>query len=437
MGRRQWRDEGGRVAAGWGILRQIAAGAAAVLMVCAAPGSASANETADDPRAYGYDPKAKSVTGSSSMLSGPELAEGAPYRSTLTGSGPVYFRVALDARSNAYVSAVAVPESDSDLTALHSLQISIVDATGTSCDRQSQGFANGFAQPLAVTAIRTIGSAEGETDAKCQQAGTYYVAVSRSSRGAGAAPWKLDLRVDAEAPLKKAGSGGPSAAAPEAKPTGAPSQVDGGSGFGLAAAVPSGTAISDISAGRSRFYRVPVGWGQRLTVAAELAASRKGSYVASAVSVSVYNPARMHADTAVLGYRGEAATADVEDLPAVAYENRSARQRTDAAMRFPGWYYVKVTASPELATTWGQAPLKLSLRLTVDGAARNQPAYAGDPGIFQIPGVKPSPAPKDPSAAEDADSGGMKPLAIGAFGTGTLLLAVAGVRVARAQRTSP
>ncbi len=409
-------------------------------MVCAVPGAASAHEEAEDPPAtYGYDPKAQTVTGSSSMLSGPELTEGDPYRSTLAGSDPVYFRVALDARSNAYVSAVAVPESGGELTALHSLQVSIMDAEGASCDRQSQGFANGFAQPLAVSAIRTIEAADGETEAKCQEAGTYYVAISRSSRGADAAPWQLDLRVDVEAPLKKAGAGGPSDAAPDtkpAKPTGAPASVEGGTGFALAAPVPSGTATSGISAGQSRFYRVPVGWGQRLTVAAELAASRKGSYVASALSVSVYNPARMHADTAVSGYRGEAATADVEDLPAVAYKNRSARQRTDAAMRFPGWYYVKVTASPELATTWGKDPLKLTVRLTVDGTARNQPAYAGDPGIFHLPGANPSPTPKAPSAAEDTGNGGMKPLAIGAFGTGTLLLAVAGARVARARRTS-
>ncbi|WP_176954025.1 hypothetical protein [Streptomyces indicus] len=95
---------------------------------------------------------------------------------------------------------------------------------------------------------------------------------------------------------------------------------------------------------------------------------------------------------------------------------------------------MKVTASPNLTPTWGNKPLKLSLRLTVEDTPGNQPAYAGDPGIFQLPHTKPTPTPKKPTAAEDGASGGMKTVAIGAFGTGLLLLAVAATRVLRARR---
>ncbi|SDL39214.1 hypothetical protein SAMN05421806_13330 [Streptomyces indicus] len=295
-------------------------------MVCAAPGAALVYATANVPTAYGFDTKAQNVTGSSTMGGAPQLAEGAAYRSALAGGDPVYFRIDLDARRTAYASVVAVPEVGGELTAMHSLQVSLVDAEGTSCDRQSQGFTDGFAQPLALTAVRTNAADAGPAEAKRQQAGTYYVAVSRSNRSAGDAPWQLDLRVDTEAPLKRKGAASPPAAAPSAQPTGAPTNTEGGGGFAVAAPLRTGAAISEIRPGQSQFFRVPIGWGQRLKASVEIAASRKGPYVASAVSVSVYNPARMHADTAWSGYRGEGATIDLDELPAVAYDNRTAEQ---------------------------------------------------------------------------------------------------------------
>ncbi|MGW5733000.1 MULTISPECIES: hypothetical protein [Streptomyces] len=385
---------------------------------------------------YGYDPDARTVRGSSSLLSAPVLAKGAPYRSTLSGSEPVYFRIALDATSHTYVSAVGVPGPGTTPTRTNSLQVKLLDADGNRCDRQGAGFAIGFAQPLAASTSRMIAPAGGATEAKCQRAGTYFVAVSRSPQRAGTAPWGLDLRVDAEPPLKKSRGQAPAARTPRpAAPDGTPTPVEGGAGFAVAARVPEVAASDEITPGQSRFYRVPVDWGQRLTVTAELAGRKKGPYVANGLSVTVYNPARMKVDSASTSYHGKPATADLDALPAVAYENRTDKERTTAAMRFPGWYVVQVTASPELAPTWGRAPLRLTVHLGVKGSARKRPVYAGDPGVFEVPGTRPpAQQTRRPAATETADGGGRKILAIGSITAGALLLVVSAGRVLRGRR---
>ncbi|MGW6054421.1 hypothetical protein [Streptomyces sp. NPDC055189] len=398
-----------------------------------APPSANAAPGSDS---YGYDPDARTVRGSSSMLSAPELAQGTPYRSTLPGSEPLYFRVALDAKSHTYVSVVGIPGAETEPTPTNSLQVKLVDADGNRCDRQGAGFAIGFAQPLAASASRMIAPAGGAAEAKCQDAGTYFVAVSRYRQRAGAAPWGLDLRVDAEPPLKESAAGGPAARSPRpSAPDSTPAAVDGGAGFAVAARVRSGAAAGEIAAGQSRFYRVPVDWGQRLTVAVELAGQKQGPYVANGLSVTVYNPARMKVKGTSTSYHGQPATADLDALPAVAYEHRTDQERSTAAMRFPGWYFVQVTASPELAPTWGRTPLPMTVRLGLKGSARQRPVYAGDPGVFQVPGAQPPRQPsKRPAATGTADEGGMKTLAIGSLTTGVLLLAVSAGRVLRARR---
>ncbi|MER5257406.1 MULTISPECIES: hypothetical protein [unclassified Streptomyces] len=404
----------------------VLAGASMVPPANAAPGSDS----------YGYDPDAQTVRGSSSLLSAPELATGTPYRSTLSGSEPVYFRVALDAKSHTYVSVVGIPGPGTERTPTNSLQVTLVDADGNRCDRQGAGFAIGSAQPLAASASRMIAPTKGAAEAKCQRAGPYFVAVSRYRQRAGAAPWGLDLRVDAEPPLKKSRGDGPAARSPRpSAPDGSPTPVEGGAGFAVAARVREGAVTGEITPGQSRFYRVPVDWGQRLTADAELAGQKKGPYVANGLSVTVYNPARMKVEGTSTSYHGQPATAGLDALPPVAYENRSDRERKTAAMRFPGWYFVQVTASPELAPTWGRKPLRLTVHLDIEGSARKRPVYAGDPGVFEVPGGQP-PAPTTgrPAATETADGGGRMMLATGSFTAGALLLAVSAGRVLRARR---
>ncbi|WP_371524977.1 hypothetical protein OG302_01630 [Streptomyces sp. NBC_01283] len=169
---------------------------------------------APEPDSYGYDPRAQAVRGSSSLLSAPELAKGTPYRSTLPGgSEPVYFRVALDAKLHTYVSVVGIPSPGTERTSTNSLRVTL-DADGHRCDRKGAGFAIGPAQPLAAYTSRMIAPPEGAAEAKCQQADTCFVAVSRYRQRAGTAPWGLDLRVDAEPPLKKARVDGPAARTP-------------------------------------------------------------------------------------------------------------------------------------------------------------------------------------------------------------------------------
>ncbi len=58
----------------------------------------------------------------------------------------------------------------------------------------------------------------------------------------------------------------------------------------------------------------------------------------------------------------------------MAYENRHLMRDDEAAMRFAGWYYVKVTLNPAMAEKFGQG-VRCTLRVTVDGDAERAPDY--------------------------------------------------------------
>ncbi|MDG4857469.1 hypothetical protein P8605_04735 [Streptomyces sp. T-3] len=415
---------------GWGVCALAAA------MTTVSPGPAQAAD--EDPGAYVYDPKATKIEGSSSLLGAPELVEGAAYRSVIGGEKARYFAIELDGTSNGYVSAVAVPKPGTKAGFLDQLHVALLDSEGKTCDGSSTKFRTGeFARPIAATAERLID--RNDPDAKCQKPGTYLLEVARGGRQAAKAPaWGLDLRFDTEAPLRK---GQTPSAPPSTWPTenppdpaGAPKTIKGGLGFSGATRVHTGTWRSEALPGQSLFYRVPVGFGQRLHVSAEVGASMSGTAVSNGFRVAVHNPARAEADFESITYRGDAESAEVDPLAPVAYANRTATPQPVQTMRFPGWHYIQISLSPEIATTYGNKPIEVLLQVVVEGKAQQEPQYAGNAGIFQIPQSppkrpKPSASPQ-PSAADDG-TGGMKILAISSLSTGVVLLSVAAGRVVR------
>ncbi|MGW6359841.1 hypothetical protein ACWFR5_32910 [Streptomyces sp. NPDC055092] len=392
----------GRPVSALSALRAAMYAVAVPVAVVALPGIAAAQDSAP----YVFAQGAKTVQGAVTSTDAPELKAGETYRSSIeagvkgtglgSGSGAKgaagtrYYRVDLDGSSDTYVSAVAVPKVGADVKVAFndSISVTLQDRQGNRCDSEVAAFRSAeYPRPIAATAERVVREGGG----RCQDAGTYYVVVARKTAPDSTRErWDLELSVSSEPALKSPATTEPGAwsSASPRPPAGIPSERRGGTGFNDAQSLRQGVWKDRIRPGQTLFYRVPLDWGQQLFTEAELGTSagdaqRKG-FVPSALSVALYNPARTPVTSKDASYGGEPSVAGLDSLPPVAYENRYLSRTDEAGVRFAGWYYLKVSLTPEMKGTFGNKESGLTLRLTVHGDAASAPAYVRDPGAFQV-----------------------------------------------------
>ncbi len=477
--------------------RRTVAGAGAALLsavwcATALPGTAHAAET---PQPYAFADDVRTVAGTPSSTGSRALTPGSTYRSAIKhpgtgGTTRLYYRLELDAKDTVYVSATALPGLGSDVGFADGVRVSIEDANGFDCDSGSARFgASRSPRPLTASALR----AAGPDESRCAAAGTYYVVVERTAASRSSISsatekpstpesWDLELYVTSEPVLARRGattppptgdSGTPSPPAGPARPRA------GGSSFGTAKALDQGVWGDRVEPGHTRYYRVPVDWGQRLSATVEVGGARgrgipggiggadgtDGSgrssgagasggtagreYVTAALVVSVFNPARGPVDDMDTAYDGRQKSTTLPTLPPVAYENRYAPIDRLAGARFAGWYYLAVSLDPDVGTQFGEGAVGLTLRVGVSGQRRAGPAYAGvarPADAFGVTG-RDEAAARGGAGGDDASDGpggrgegrsgtaaaggsgdeAMKVLAAAGIGTGTVLVAVLGV----------
>ncbi|WP_405536339.1 hypothetical protein [Streptomyces sp. NBC_00075] len=377
------RDEGWRVMG-----RRTVRGAVVAAVLCAlvgvgaGPGAGPEAVAAQDAYAYDFAEDAQVVEGAASTTDAVRLEPGGTYRSTLPVNGRLYYRLALDATSNAYVSATAVPRQGTTVSSSDGVKVSVQDADARSCSYDSTRFgASRSPHPVAAWASRTT---DGETTA-CQSAGTYYVVVDRiDSAGSSSDDWDLELTyvsepglVNETATVAPESPGSWDSASP-APLTGDAVPRAGGAGFATATAVGQGVWQDDITPGRTLFYRVPVDWGQQLHAVAELGSSTGGEgFLGNVLVMSLYNPARGYVDDEGLGYNGKQASAALDSLPPVEYANRFGVGDRMQGMRFAGSYYLVVHLAEQMTERFGAGPYGLTLRVQVTGTAQDAPAFLG------------------------------------------------------------
>ncbi|MEU5955931.1 hypothetical protein [Streptomyces sp. NPDC047525] len=416
----------------------LAAGAA-LCVVTTLPGQAAAGT----PSPYVFAGRAVPVEGAKNSMGSAKLTPGSTYKSSLARGGKLYYQVQLDARETVYVSATAVPGLDAKVVYGDGVEVSLQDANGNNCNSGDARF--GTAQsprPITAWAVREVGPA----DNRCKVAGTYYVVVERNSDpGSSTETWDTELRVVSEPAVAKSVPTTPpeswNSASPT-PPTDARKERRGGTGFNDARALRPGVWGDRIEPGQTLFYRVPVDWGQQISASAELGSASGGrdEYVTSALVMSLSNPVRARIDDAETAYDGQQKSTTLEPLAPVAYENRYSPVDGVAGTRFAGWYYLSVHLNPKVARQFGKEPLGLTLRVNVDGAAKAGPAYVGTArpaDEFSVTGQDKDAAVRGDTAAGGESGGGggegsgnadgMRLIAAGGFGAGTLLLMVLGV----------
>ncbi|MER5356697.1 hypothetical protein [Streptomyces sp. NPDC002785] len=410
----------------------------AVAAMCAAvalPGQAYA---AAEPAAYTFDPGAKKVSGAEVSTEASALTPGSVYKSSIKRGGKLYYRLDLDEKTNAYVSAVAVPKGGGQVAYGDGITVSIRDSADRQCSSEDARFESAeFPRPIAAYAHR-ITEKDSST---CQEAGTYNVLIERESKATSASDeWDLELRYESEPQLKSGGSmptqapkNWPSASPPP--PTAAPQKRSGGTSYSNATSLETGEWHDSIAPGQTRFYQVPVGWGQQIFASAYLSNNDASTeYIGNALALALDNPAHGHVDDASpLSYSGKPASVSLDPLPPVAYENRYDFNSSVSAMRFAGWYYLSVSLSPKVAKSYGDKAISLILKINVKGKAEKSP-YTGDAGIFSVTQDDKDMARSGRSGPGAAKSDTMRTVGVTGIGAGVVLVLGLGVWTLLARR---
>lgn len=347
-----------------------------LLMLGVHPVAALNTAGSDGGAPYRTAPDAEAVRGSATSADGPSLKPGT-YTDTISAGERKHYQIVLDDTSNAFVSTVLAPPPGTEVGVLSGIRVSLASPKGERCSNGSDvTFKGTTARPIAGYATRRI-----EPNRACQDAGSYLYTVEwiGSDTGPGSAGWPIELKFMSEPGLGADAQAPPapvtwSSQAPPAQ-TGTEKSLTGGTGFNDAPAVGEGVWRDELSPGESRFYKVPVDWGQQLFLDAAVANSPTGQApaVVDGLQMALYNTARGLVDGGGASYLGKQAAVSLGTAP-VAFSHRY-RPQVDAisAMRFSGWYYVRVTLDQRIGST-----LPMVLRVGVEGEPQPGPAYDGD-----------------------------------------------------------
>ncbi|MDF9814398.1 hypothetical protein [Streptomyces sp. SPB162] len=219
--------------------------------------------------------------------------------------------------------------------------------------------------------------------------------------------------------------------------TGTPKPAQGGTSFDNAAAIKSGIWNDKVLPGETRFYKVPVDWGQHAVLFADFAnapAAKENSYQSAGVRLDAYNPARGHIDDDTESYAGKQTSITGQTVP-VSYANRFESGGKVSATRFAGWYYFAVSVHPGVKSVV-DGPIGVTLRLDVKGTAAPSPGYDGDAGKAGFGVGGDDLARADGTATGGTSDSTLRMVAFAALGAGTVLLLSLGVWVVTARRRS-
>jgi hypothetical protein len=407
------------------------AGLAAMAVLCVAaatPGQAWAvpAEGPGDLPVYRTADDAEKVRGARSSADAQVIGPG--ISTDAIGPGEeLYYRVDLDDKSSAFISTVAAPRPGGAVKYSDGIEVSLRSTDGTDCTSNEVSFGSSEqTRPIADYTFREI-----EKNAACQQAGTYYYVVKRTSdQASDPAPWPMEIRFMQEPGVKSLASTAPPAAwnsKSPSPPTDPARKREGGTGFNDARSLTGGVWKDALKPGETRFYQVPLDWGQQLSVAAELAnattRTKSSGYAVDGLTVDLYNTARGRVDSDRTGYDGKPRSVTMGPTAPVAYGNRFGTADDVSGMCFAGWYYLAVTLGEEVGEfTSGAVPL--TLRLTIGGKREPGPEYTGDAAAagFGITDADRDAADKGLTSPENERSGTLKLVAAGGLGTGTALL---------------
>ncbi|EST37444.1 hypothetical protein N566_13035, partial [Streptomycetaceae bacterium MP113-05] len=361
--------------------RRVFAVAVVLGAVAAGPGAAAVG--AGDVPAYRTAEDAQPVEGAASSADGPRLEHGHTYTDSIGPGEQKYYSVEFDASSQPRLSVAALPEPGSRVAYGDGVGVVLEGTDGSACSDGDADFgSDGAARPVIAWVARVT-----EPDGACQSAGVYNLSVTRESDPASdRSPWPIELHLMREPGLESLASTRPPdiddlPTEPPPLPTGTARRLTGGTGFNDAAGMGEGVWKDRLRPGETRFYRVPVDWGQALALGAEFGTTKTDddtAYTSDGVQVAVYNPARGQVAGGGVMYEADAPAAVPLRTPPVVYGHRYVYNASVSAASVPGWYYVAVHAHADLGR-FVEDTVPVTLRTELVGDPGAGPGYTSDP----------------------------------------------------------
>ncbi len=399
-------------------------------------------------RAYReFTPTGEPVQGTPTPDGAPVLAPGS-YVDSLEVDEVTHYVVDVPPGALPYVAATTVaPRADYDTSSLEGVSVTLQTAEGR-CEYEPGAAVDQSSGVKPVTTVAALPPPDREDPVYgCGLPGRYVVEVERNASRTEVPRLPVELLVLLEPAVRDVASlpdpTVPVPADPElpARSAGAPREALGGGSFATAPVLEPGTHRDGVLAGETLFYRVPVGWGQRLNVAATVEGTRVGNDFAP-VEVRLLNPARQAMDPngqdggndvfVLMPEQGErASTAHAWTAP-VTYRNREAELTSEVTTAsLAGDQYVVVTVQEfagSLDVTEGGL-LPLTLTVEVAGEEQGAPDYTGTTqGASEDTGPAGGPAgeARGEAAAEprrETGGDGLSPVAYAGGGVAAALLA--------------
>lgn len=260
---------------------------------------------------------------------------------------------------------------------------------------------------VAIDPDKTLRTQNSSTGEACRKATSYRLEVKRSQQGDDATPLPVQIavirtpRVTGE--VKKPTS---TIADMSTMPLSTSGSVEPGAGFASATALTPGGYDLSAKPGRRMFFRVHLGWGQRMSFGWQL--PKNGSAYKPkqdlTFDLKVFNPAltpvTMSGSGSASGYLFSSSS-DVEPEEAgvftapIDYANADLEASGDSSVQWqatPGWYYVALDIAPNgppTRTFDGGDPIASVLSVRVAGKPSSGPSMnvaQPDPGTLSTPG---------------------------------------------------
>lgn len=371
-----------------------------------------------------------------------------------------YYAVDLRRGDTAHLSAtVAPPDLRADDLTLLTVKLELVNAAGGQC-----GITSDFVVESAVYGKVSPQTAlldsppfgEGAWHADCVGAGRVgagrvFLKVIRGGRAFADQQLPVEIAFRLEPAVS---SPGPPAVTGRSTdlppPTAGPARaVEAGSSFNDAPLIEPGTYTESITSGETRYYRVRLGWGQRLAFRATTAVPAGVGVAAGRLRIDLASPLRAdlllgsgNDDSSGILWEARAVELAGSTAAPVRWTNRDAPTPYLDRYSVDGEYFLVIDATYPLED--GDAvTLPLTLTVALSGAVESGPTYVTDPGESAggpsttpslSPSLSPSPSPS-PSAAATGGAGSasvesapMAPWALASVGAaGVLVVAALGL----------
>lgn len=327
---------------------------------------------------------AREVRGSTNQADAPSLTPGESV-DEIAGDETKWYRLESNPKLNLYlaVSMGRHPDGESDGD---KLELELRSTTGESCGSDSDDAPyEENTRPLFANVSRVV-----EDGGDSCVDGDLLLGVTRTEKG-DPAPQPLRILYVAEPGLAQ-GATTPSPAPTQtlpALPDGEPERVEGGLNLVSAPLLETGVYVDTLKPGETRYYRVPLGWGQRLAYEARLHDVKPRSSASAEVRTMVLGPLHGQieaADGKTSHYWDGSLVALRNGTPTVEWGNRADQDLTAASL--PGYYFIAVSLSKD-AEQLAPNGVTTELKVLVAGEEHQGPRYQEVEGAGGIEAPRP------------------------------------------------